>query len=206
MDWPRRRGEWVALSVAAAPVAAVSLASARYGSGVLSQDEWVEMVLAATEAPGVLLLGLSLWCTPLSRLTGRGYRRPRTWFGLSFAFCAAVNLMAFLVIHPVTELTQPFAVAGVLALMAVTPLALTSTRRAMVALGRSWKRLHRLVYVAGAAVILHLWLVPQDDGPTANILATAVYGGAAVLRIPVVVRSLDSRRTRLAALAHDARS
>jgi DMSO/TMAO reductase YedYZ heme-binding membrane subunit len=90
----------------------------------------------------------------------------------------------FLVEHPVRDLALPFAVAASVAVVCVTPLLATSSRRAMRRLGTAaWTRLHRLAYVAAVAVVIHLWLVPQDDGPAGNIAATILVGGAMLCRI-----------------------
>ena len=56
--------------------------------------------------------------------------------------------------------------AGATAFLCLLPLALTSTRRAMRRLGRRWISLHRLVYLAAVAAIVHyLWLVKADLAP-----------------------------------------
>ncbi len=52
-------------------------------------------------------------------------------------------------------LTQNFIALGLLGLLVLTALALTSNRRAMRRLGKNWKRLHRLVYLAGILVTTH---------------------------------------------------
>lgn len=143
-------------------------------------------ILGAVEVPALFLLAAVLLCTPLSRLTGTNYRPRRKMFGLAFFFCGIANLAVFLFKHPASELGQDFILVALVALVLTAPLAATSTRAAMRRLGgRRWRLLHRLVYVVGAAVILHLWLVPQDDGPALNIVATIVFATAAVLRFPV---------------------
>jgi sulfoxide reductase heme-binding subunit YedZ len=72
-------------------------------------------------------------------------------FGLSFSF-----------LWP--EITQQrFLQAGLLAFLLLLPLAVTSTRWWMKKLGKNWKRLHRLVYLAAVLAVLHFfWLVKGD--------------------------------------------
>ncbi len=54
---------------------------------------------------------------------------------------------------------KPYIAAGVVAFVTLLPLAATSTDAAMRRLGRLWKRLHRLTYVAACAACLHfVWL------------------------------------------------
>jgi sulfoxide reductase heme-binding subunit YedZ len=55
-----------------------------------------------------------------------------------------------LILHDAV-LTMPYILAGSLALLILTALAITSTRGWMKRLGRNWKRLHRLAYAAGDA-------------------------------------------------------
>jgi methionine sulfoxide reductase heme-binding subunit len=57
---------------------------------------------------------------------------------------------------------------GWLAFVLMVPLALTSTNASMRRLGRNWKRLHRLAYLAAAATYLH-WV--------------AIYGGSILVNV-----------------------
>ena len=54
-------------------------------------------------------------------------------------------------------LDKPYILAGLLALLILLPLAITSTRGWMKRLGRNWKRLHQLVYGAGVLAVLHFF-------------------------------------------------
>jgi DMSO/TMAO reductase YedYZ heme-binding membrane subunit len=194
----RRVADIVALLAALAPAFGVVGALLLAAVGQLDRPQLASAVLAVSEVPGVFILAAVLWCTPLTRMTGRSYRRQRKWFGLSFAFCAAANLVGFLIEHGIGELNQDFAVVGVIAVVASAPLAATSTKRAIAWLGtRRWQRLHRLTYVIAAAVIAHLWLVPQDDGPGGNIVATVLFGLAAMARFPKLGRWITAKRTEL---------
>lgn len=59
--------------------------------------------------------------------------------------------------------TEWFLFTGVLTLFILGALAVTSNRWAMRGLGKFWKRLHRLVYVAGVVAILHGLLAAQSS-------------------------------------------
>ena len=50
---------------------------------------------------------------------------------------------------------RPYVMAGFLAFVILLPLALTSTRGMARRLGRRWSSLHRWVYIAAAAAIVH---------------------------------------------------
>lgn len=53
---------------------------------------------------------------------------------------------------------KPYLMVGVLALAGLLPLAATSTRLAMRAMGRNWALLHRLVYPVAVLVLVHEWM------------------------------------------------
>ncbi len=111
---------------------------------------------------------LSLACTPVRRLTGWGrVMTLRRLLGLwAFAYAAlhlAFYLWAELDLN-VAELAaevakRPFILAGLMAFLALVPLALTSTAGAIRRLGaRRWQALHRLAYLAGGAAVVHFIL------------------------------------------------
>lgn len=106
--------------------------------------------------------------------------------------------MTLLLEHPPGHPGRAFAIVGILAVLLSVPLVATSSAAAIRWLGRQrWQRLHRLTYVIAAAVIAHLWLVRQDDGPAGNIVATIVFGGAMVVRLPRVRAAITRRRREL---------
>jgi DMSO/TMAO reductase YedYZ heme-binding membrane subunit len=93
---------------------------------------------------------------------------------------------------------------GLLGLAVLTALAVTSNRWSMRRLGKNWKRLHRLVYLAGLAVVCHALLattmskkVMVYDPQAASELR--VYLGLLVVllvvRIPQVRRRLQQMMT-----------
>lgn len=88
---------------------------------------------------------------------------------------------------------RPYIIAGMLGLLALLPLALTSTRAAIRRLGRNWQRLHRLAYAALMLGVLHFALLLKVWTPEILFyiaLAGLLLGGR-------LVRSLR-RRGRLA--------
>jgi len=89
-----------------------------------------------------------------------------------------------------------FAFAGFAALFIMLPLAPTSNQWATRQLRKNWKRLHRLVYLAGILVIIHfVWLVKSDiREPLAYGAVLALLLG---LRIPAVRRYVVNLRSRL---------
>lgn len=129
------------------------------------------------------LLLLSLAVTPLTRRLGwRWLPRVRRMVGLFAFFTVCAHLLAYLgflagfdwprVREDLFE--RSYIVAGFAALLLLVPLAATSTLGWQRRLGRHWKRLHRLVYAAGALGLLHVfWLT--KDGYAEPVLMLAIY-------------------------------
>lgn len=114
------------------------------------------------------LLLLTLAVSPAARLFGVPWLvRFRRQVGLwAFAY-AALHFLAYLgllagftlavVIEDIAK--RPYITVGFTALMALLPLAITSTRGWQRRLRQRWKALHRLVYPAALAAWIHLlWL------------------------------------------------
>ena len=61
-------------------------------------------------------------------------------------------------------LKRPYILIGSFGLLCMLPLALTSTKKMIARLGgRRWDRLHRLVYVAAVAGVVHFWMSVKSD-------------------------------------------
>jgi sulfoxide reductase heme-binding subunit YedZ len=142
------------------------------------------------------LLMLTLAATPL-RLLFRGRRwtawlmRRRRDLGLaSFAYAAGhagLYLADKASLKTIaSELTAPDLLAGWLALALFVPLAATSSDKAVRALKRSWKRLHRLVYPAAILTFLH-WALAAFD-PTVAYVHIAILAGIELLRLALQAR------------------
>ncbi len=58
---------------------------------------------------------------------------------------------------------RPFIYVGFGSLLALIPLAVTSNKKAIRALGHKWKILHRLVYVIAISGMVHYWWQIRDD-------------------------------------------
>jgi sulfoxide reductase heme-binding subunit YedZ len=120
---------------------------------------------------GLRLLLLTLAISPLHRrLHWRGAIRWRRILGL-FAFgylllhaLAYAGLLAEFDLDLVIDdlVRRPYITVGALALLLLTPLAVTSTRAWQRRLGRDWRRLHRLVYAAAVLGLLHLFWLTRD--------------------------------------------
>jgi sulfoxide reductase heme-binding subunit YedZ len=121
-----------------------------------------------TGRPALQLLLATLAVTPLRRLTGwKGIIRVRRMLGLWAFFYAVVHFFTYLAFDRLFDLSgvaedvvlRKFILAGMISLLAMLPLALTSTKGWIRRLGgRRWQGLHRLIYLAALAGVLHfIW-------------------------------------------------
>lgn len=117
---------------------------------------------------GLWFLIASLAVTPLRRFAGVNLIRFRRSLGLLAFFYVAVHLGVWAVLDlrdigkvAAEIVKRPYVTVGMVGFVALLPLALTSTDRAIRKMGPvAWRRLHRLAYVAGVAGVAHyMWLV-----------------------------------------------
>jgi sulfoxide reductase heme-binding subunit YedZ len=206
------RGFGVALVVLAA-LPALGLAWAVYsdfalGTRYLGSDPIKE----AEHAYGLWTLRfvlLTLSITPLRGITGWNWlAKHRRTLGL-YAFAYGVlhlSVWAIIDVQLIIDdlvgwdvvwtdiLKRPFITIGMLALLLMLPLALTSTKGMIARLGKRWRKLHRLVYVVAVLGLVHFWMAVKLD-----IREPAVYGLILVALLGWRVR--EARRRRAAATA-----
>lgn len=163
----------------------------------------VDLVTEATSRTGktaLILLVLSLSCTPLYILCGfRQGLQVRRALGLYALLYAGLHLLVFvwldygldwpLILDGIVE--QRFVIVGFLALLILVVLGITSTKGWKRRLGKGWRRLHRLVYLAGILAVLHfLWLVKDSREPL-------MYAGLLVALLGLRISSVRRAVTRL---------
>jgi methionine sulfoxide reductase heme-binding subunit len=161
------------------------------------------------------LLVLSLVCTPLNMLFGwRELLKRRRALGLYALMYATIHVIIFvnldyglawsLIIQ--TVLQRIYIVFGLIVFIILLPLGITSFDIWKVRLGKNWKRLHQLVYLAGPIAVLHYALSVKGDifrlvGDVGRPLAYGlVILLSLILRLPFIRRFFSSFRSRIAAL------
>ena len=164
----------------------------------------VRQITSSTGKTALILLMLSLACTPVNIVFGlKRILRVRRALGLYAFVYASLHGLTFVgwdygfdlrLLKPAI-LDQRFVLAGFAAFLLLLPLAVTSTRGWQKRLGKHWKRLQRLVYLASALVIVHfVWLVKDPHIPLR-------YGAVVVLllvvRIPAVGKVIRDARRQL---------
>lgn len=130
----------------------------------------------ATKTTGMLtliFLCLALAITPLRKIFGvNALVKYRRMIGLFAFFYGSLHLLTYVwfdrqfkLLSTVQDVAQrPFILAGMTAFLLMLPLALTSTNRMVKRLGgKRWAQLHRLVYVAGIAGVVHFWMLVKSD-------------------------------------------
>lgn len=136
--------------------------------GALSADP-AKDIQHITGLMALKLLLATLLVSPLARFTRQAaLMRTRRLLGLWCFAWASLHLLSYLMLELGGNLRllgsellrRPYLTLGLAAWLILLALALTSTRRAMSALGTRWQRLHNLVYMAAIAVPIHyLWSV-----------------------------------------------
>ncbi|MGZ5075615.1 MAG: sulfite oxidase heme-binding subunit YedZ [Methylobacter sp.] len=109
-------------------------------------------------------LCLTLAITPIQTMTKwRGMADYRQLFGLCAFFYASLHLLAYLLMDHalmwrmigIDVIESPYIWFGVVAYIIVLLLALTSPKWAKKLMGKNWKKLHRLIYIAVIAAVIH---------------------------------------------------
>jgi len=109
-------------------------------------------------------LVLSLAITPLRQFDGPNLIRYRRTIGLLAFYYAVLHLAVYMLLDKDLEVAaivadvirRPYVTVGMIALVILVPLAITSNATMIRWLGGvNWHRLHRLVYVAAIAGALH---------------------------------------------------
>lgn len=133
----------------------------------LTSNLTVNPIQAATQRTGyiaLVLLVCSLLCTPLNTIFRfRQALRVRRALGLYAFMYAVIHFLLFAGIDYQFNLAfiladtakKPFIWLGLITGLILFLLALTSFQWSTKRLGKNWKRLHRLVYLAGVLGVLH---------------------------------------------------
>jgi sulfoxide reductase heme-binding subunit YedZ len=167
----------------------------------------IQYITFQTGKTALVLLVLALACTPLNTLFELkrvvGLRR---MLGLYAFLYATLHFLTFVGLDYQFDpellkeaiFKKRYALVGFAAFLSLLPLAITSTKGWMRRLGKNWKRLHRLIYLAALLAVIHfVWLVKSD------IREPLAYGAVVVLllalRLKTIRRTLVDLRERVAA-------
>lgn len=132
----------------------------------------IREMLHMTGKTSLNLLMITLMVSPLRETTGwfalLGIRRMLGLFSFTYAL---IHFLIYAVLELELDFSdlareiarRPFIIVGSLALLALIPLAITSTNRMMRKLGRRWQTLHQLIYPVTILAVWHYyWQVKAD--------------------------------------------
>lgn len=130
----------------------------------------------ATRTTGMLtlvFLVLTIAVSPVRQVfKWNGLGKFRRMLGLFAFFYGLLHLLTYVAFDRYFDLrtvpsdvaARPFIAIGMLAFFLMLPLAITSTNKMVKRLGgKRWRALHRLVYAAGVAGVIHFWLLVKSD-------------------------------------------
>lgn len=147
----------------------------------------VKEVIHFTGIGAFNILLISLVLTPLAKKYRQGYllqtRRLLGLYSFTYAICHLLSFLAFevqfdfaLFVDEIIE--RPYITVGMVALLILFSLALTSVNTLKRKMGKNWQRLHNGVYGAALLIALHfLWSVKSD------IIEPGIYAIIALLLI-----------------------
>lgn len=130
----------------------------------------------ATRTTGMLtliFLSLTVAVTPLRKIFGvNSLVKVRRMLGLFAFFYGSLHLLTYVWFDRLFNfisvgqdvVRRPFILVGMIAFVLMVPLAITSTNKMVKRLGgKRWAMLHRLVYVAAVAGVIHFWMLVKSD-------------------------------------------
>ncbi len=164
-----RFGKLLILVNGAVPLALLIWDQSHHRLGANPQN----FLILTTGMMTLVFLMLTMAVTPLRRITGWNWlTRFRRMLGL-FAFCyACAHFLLFFSLDrgfsfssTLTEMVKrKYLIVGSTALLAMVPLAATSTNGMIKRLGgKRWRALHRLAYVAAACGVVHYYMQVKAD-------------------------------------------
>lgn len=160
----------------------------------------------------ITLLVLALACTPLNTLfKWSELLKRRRALGLYAFMYATLHVLIFVHLDyglawsyiAQTVFEKPYILVGLAGFLLMIPLAWTSFDIWKKRLGKTWKRLHQLIYLMAPLLILHYAWSKKGDffALQGEIVRPLIYGLVVVvfliMRIPIVRRALASLPSRI---------
>ncbi len=132
----------------------------------------IQDITIRTGKPALVFLVLVLSITPVRKWFGlHSLLQFRRILGLYAFMYASLHFLVFIGLDygfaiellRSSVFKKPYVVLGLLAYLTLVPLAITSTHGWIRRLGKYWKMLHKLVYLAGILAVSHyIWAVKSD--------------------------------------------
>ena len=174
LRWVLKPLVFLACLIPAAHLAAGALNAAgvaHWGNVSLGADP-VKVMLHTCGRWALNFLMLTLCMTPLRDFTHSVFwLRFRRMFGLFVFFYVLLHFTVYLTLDQEGNLgavwqdivKRPYITIGVIGLLLLIPLVITSTSKAQRRMGRRWTHLHRLVYLIAILGVWHFWWQVKKD-------------------------------------------
>jgi sulfoxide reductase heme-binding subunit YedZ len=154
-------------------IPALHLAAGAFGfAGISLGADPVAVMLHTCGRWTLNFVMITLCMTPLRNFTHQTlWLRFRRMFGLFAFFYVLLHFSVYLLLDQAGKLgalgqdivKRPYITIGMLALLSLIPLGITSTAKAQRRLGRDWTRLHRLIYAIAILGVWHFWWQVKKD-------------------------------------------
>ena len=151
----------------------------------------IQVITWSTGTWTLVFLMVTLSITPVRKLTKQYWLiQFRRMMGLFAFFYVCLHFTTYLWLDQFFDLhsiykdiyKRPFITVGFTGFVLLIPLAATSTQWAIRKLGKRWQKLHRLIYLAATAGVVHYyWLVKKDI--RVPVIYAAVLGVLLLYRI-----------------------
>ena len=132
-----------------------------------------EFAIRTTGMMTLVFLTATVAVTPLRKTFGiNSLVKVRRMVGLFAFFYGSLHLLTYLWLDRLFDFLsvtkdvarRPFILVGMTGFFLMLPLAITSTNKMVKRLGgKRWALLHRLVYFAAAAGVIHFWMLVKSD-------------------------------------------
>ncbi len=133
----------------------------------------LEFVTRTTGMLTLVFLTITVALTPARKITRLNWLvKFRRMLGLYAFFYGSLHLLTYVWFDRffnfpsmVRDIVQrPFVAVGMTAFFLMVPLAITSTTKMVKRLGgKRWGKLHKLIYLAAIAGVLHYWMLVKSD-------------------------------------------
>lgn len=160
-----------------------------------------EFLIRSSGIWALVALALTLAVTPIRRLLQQpALVRYRRMLGLFTFFYSALHVLGWAYWERSWSLVsmgqdiwqRPFITVGVIAMVPMLLMALTSTQGWMRRLGRGWQRLHYFIYPIAALSVVHFWLIRAGKN---NFFEPYVYGAVFMALLLFRIGNYLKRRT-----------
>tara|TARA_R110002049_G_scaffold308963_1_gene515202 strand:+ start:1097 stop:1717 length:621 start_codon:yes stop_codon:yes gene_type:complete len=167
---------------------AIQLAENTTGEGRTS----LEMLYHVSGEFAIRWMTAVLTCTPFFILFGVNNLFVRQAMGIATAIWSFIHFIIFIWAEGFLEtFTQVNYIAGLIAILILIPLFLTSNRKSMKRLKINWKKLQKLAYGAIFLSLLHVAILDKTW-----IIYAVIVGLGFIIRIPTVKKKIIDFRTK----------